>query len=349
MAKSELDALETAFRAAQARLGIAAGLVTRDEWMGLSVTSPSTGSYGMMMRLLRLILGLRSMSRRLSKSYYRLARALETDHTVSEDGEDTTLSELRDGFRGDLEMVRTLDFDWPNMTAEERYAAEQMAQVASGDSAAWNPGELGQSLEDWIDSIVDEDRAINGEKIAWTNDRIRSLDDAMRAFRNIIGDAGIKDLEDKIRRLKQKYADDPDRLLAEIENAFLTNRDKLAGVIDDAAIGSGRELIDDAMMRDRRAKWVARGVRSNPCHFCSMLASRGFVYKSARAAVAGWHPNCHCYPIVRWGTEKPELPERNQYYQDMWDKVTADYDGKDKVKAWRKWLAPIRRRNGGKL
>lgn len=349
MAKSELDALEAAFRSAQARLGVAAGLVTRDEWMGLRIASPSSGSYGMMMRLLRLILGLRSMSRRLSQSYYQLARAMETGYTVSEDGEDMMLSELRDSFQADLEMVRTLDFNWPNMTAEEKYAAQQMLEVSRGDTDSWNPGELGQSLEDWIDSIVGEDRVINGEKIAWTNDRIQSLDDAMRAFRNVIGEAGIKDLEDKIRRLKQKYADDPDRLLAEIEDAFLTNRDKLAGVIDDAAIGSGRELINDSMMRDKRAVWVARGVRSNPCHFCSMLASRGFVYKSARDAVAGTHPNCHCYPIVRWSKEKPKLPESNQYYQDMWDKVTGDHYGKDKVKAWRKWLAPIRRRNGGKL
>src|SRR5699024_4856647 len=257
--------------------------------------------------------------------------------------------ELRDSLQVDLEMVRTLNSDRPNMSPEERYAAEQMSEVSSGDTASWNPGELGQSLEDWIDSIVGEDRVINGEKIAWTDDRIQSLDDAMRAFRKDIGDAGIKDLENKIRRLKQKYADDPDRLLAEIEDAFLTSRDKLAGVIDDAAISSGRELIDDAMMRDRRAMWVARGVRSNPCHFCSMLASRGFVYKSARAAVSGQHPNCHCYPIVRWGKEKPKLPASNQYYQDMWDKVTGGHYGKDKVKAWRKWLAPIRRRNGGKL
>lgn len=343
MATSEIEALEIAFRSAQARLGIAAGLVTRDEWMGLSLSSPRSGSYGMMMRLLRAILGIRSMSRRLTKSYYRLARGLETGFTLDDEGEDTTLSELRSTFQGDLEMVLTLDFDWPDMTAEEKYAADEIDSISKGDAASWNPGELSQSLEDWIDSIVTEDGEVKGEKFEWTDDKIQSLDDALKEFRQYIGDTGIKSLETKIRALKRKYADDPDRLLAEVEDAFITVRDTLAGVVDKAAIDSGRELLDDTAPRDRRSQWFARGVRSNPCHFCSMLASRGFVYRTERAAIAGTHPNCHCYSIVRFSTEMPELPERNAYYQQMWEKHGGT------MKAWRKWIAKQRVRRGGKI
>src|SRR5699024_9108632 len=132
------------------------------------------------------------------------------------------------------------------------------------------------------------------------------------------------------------------------EDAFILVRDSLSGVIDKAAIDSGRELIDDVVVRDKRVKLYARGVRENPCHFCSMLASRGFVYGSATDAVSGWHPNCHCYAIVRWSNEAG-LPERNQYYYDMWPEVTNGYYGKDKVKAWRRWIAKQRVKRGGKL
>lgn len=348
MATSEIESLEIAFRSAQARLGTAAGLVTRDEWMGLSLSAPSKGSYGMMMRLLRLILGLRSMSRRLTKSYYRYARGLETGYTLGTDGEDTTLEDLRGEFEADLKRVQALDFDWPDMTAEEKYAADQLGSVSRGDTKSWNPGEVTQSLEDWNSSIVGEGGKVKGEKVDWIDDRIQTLQDALREYRYLIGRSGIKNLERKIRALKQRYGDDPDRLLAEIEDAFLLVRDNLSGVVDKAVIDSGRDLLDDVIVKDKRAKYVARGTRSNPCHWCSMLASRGFAYKTERAAVAGWHPNCHCYAIVRW-SDDPQLPELNEYFHAMWPKITADYDGKDKIKVWRAWIAKRRVKNGGKL
>lgn len=343
----ELEAVEQAHRAAQARVGVMAGLIARDEWMTLNPANPSRGSYGLMMRLLRFILGLRSVSRRLTRSYYRLARALETGYTLDENGEATTLDDLRGEFEADLNRVKDVLFDWDDATAEEKSAAEEARSLAGEDRDAWNPGELSDALEDWL-SAVDGDGDVKGEKHAWDDDRIKSVDDARKAFQKVIGDNGITDLEQKIRALKRRFPDDPDRLLAELDNAFLVNRDLLAGTVDKAVMDGGRELSDSTVRRDRRARLVARGTGGNPCHFCAMLASRGFVYASERAAVAGWHPNCHCYAITRWSDDSP-LPESNAYYQAMWDKVTGAYYGQDKVKAWRKWLGPIRVRNGGKL
>lgn len=309
--------------------------------MSLSVANPSQGSYGLLMRLLRLILGLRSISRRLSKSYYRLARGMETGYTVG-DGSDTTLDELREEFEADLERVRTLTLDWPDMTAEERYAADEIKAISSGGGSEWGSGELDQSIEDWLESAAGNE-TVAGEEFAWSDDRVSDLEDANRAFRSLLKSRGIDDLESRIRDLKRRYGNDPDRLLAEIEDTFLTVRDTVAGIVDKSVIDAGRELLDDTITRDTRAKYVARGVRANPCHFCSMLASRGFVYKSERTALSGWHPNCHCYAIVRFGDD-PQLPERNDYYVRMWPTVTADYDGKDKVKAWRRWIAAERKK-----
>lgn len=340
MLASEVEAVENAFRSAQARLGLAAGLITRDEWLTLNPANPSSGSYGMMMRLLRIILGIRSFSRRLTKSYYRLARAIETGYTLGEDGEATTLDELREEFEADLNRVMDLDFDWEDMTAEEKYFADEANNLAGKDKDQWRPVELEESLEDWQET-KGSDGKVKGEKHKWTDDRIQSIDDALKGFKKVIGDAGITDLERKIKTLKRRYGEDPDRLLAEITNEFLVNRDKLAGVIDKSGIDSGRELIDATVAKDKRARAVARGTRGSPCHFCAMLASRGFVYASERMALAGWHPNCHCYAIVRWSDDSV-LPERNEYYAAMWNKVTADYTGQDKAKAWRRWITAQR-------
>lgn len=344
MLTSELEAVELAFRAAQARIGIAAGLITRDEWLALNPASPSSGSYGMMMRLLRLVLGLRSASRRLTRSYYRLARALETGYTLDEDAEDTTLNELRDEFESDLIRIRDLEFDWEDATAEEKSAADEARSLAGKDKQAWKPGELQDATDDWTSLVTGDDRKIRGEKHDCSDDRIQSIDDALKAFKKVVGEAGITDLENKIKLLKRKYGDDPDRLLAEVTNEFLINRDKLAGVIDKSVMDGGRELLDDIVSKDRRVRLVARGTRGNPCYFCAMLASRGFAYGSERQALAGWHPNCHCYAIVRWD-DASNLPERNAYYKQMWAKVTADYDGKDKVKAWRRWITAQRNKS----
>ncbi|MDN6377685.1 MAG: hypothetical protein L0K10_01915 [Brevibacterium aurantiacum] len=348
MATTEIESLEAAFRSAQARLGIATGLLTRDEWMALNPTNPDRGSYGMMMRILRGILGLRSASRRLTKSYYRLARALEIGRTLGEDTEPTTLDQLREEFQNDLEQIQTLDFGWEDQSPEERYAASELGELSRSDPASFESGELDDSLAEWIDSIVSDDGEVRTDRVEWTNDRIQSLEDAVESFRKLIGDNGIRAIKDRIKTLKRKYGDDPDRLLAEIDDAFVTVRDILAGVVDKIVMDSGRELVDNTVDRDISARWFARGVRSNPCHFCSMLASRGFVYRSERAAIRGTHPNCHCFPIVRWG-DSPDLPEQNSYYQKMWDEVTADYIGKDKVKAWRRWIAKRRVKRGGKL
>lgn len=41
-------------------------------------------------------------------------------------------------------------------------------------------------------------------------------------------------------------------------------------------------------------RWARVPHGSKPCDWCLMLASRGFVYKSARTASAGWHKGCSC-------------------------------------------------------
>lgn len=77
-----------------------------------------------------------------------------------------------------------------------------------------------------------------------------------------------------------------------------------------------------------------------------MLASRGFVYVSAATAgftaggVSDIHPNCHCFPIVRWvDVENDQLPALNKYFMEMWPKVTAGYSGAAARRIWRNWIS----------
>lgn len=294
----------------------------------------------MLVRILRLLLGLRSVSRRVAKSYYRYTRALQTGRTIG--NETARLRELREDFESDLERVRTLSFDWSDATADEKHAADGIRSLSKSDPKSWQSGELNQSLEDWLTLTDDSDKEIDFDDIKWSEDDIQSVEDALRKFRKTFGDKGVTALEKKIEEIKRRYAEDPDRILAEIDDSYILVRDSLAGVVDKGVIDAGREVIDNMIGRDKLATRFARGVRENPCYFCSMLASRGFVYYSERAALAGWHPNCHCYPIVRMSSD-PKWPSRNAYYNDMW------YEHGGTIKLWRKWITAERRRKGLKV
>ena len=115
--------------------------------------------------------------------------------------------------------------------------------------------------------------------------------------------------------------------------------------------------IDKAIRTDRRIKLVARGTGPDPCAFCAMLASRGFVYTGKSSGVGDsedgsvgeeiekFHVNCHCYPIVRFVNTSDTLPPLNAYFQEKWYEVTANYSGHDAAKAFRRWIYAQRKAN----
>jgi hypothetical protein len=143
-------------------------------------------------------------------------------------------------------------------------------------------------------------------------------------------------------------------VITQIEKSHTAAGSVGAGTVDAIGMEGGRQVIDTALRSDRKVKMIARGTSSNPCAFCAMLASRGFVFAGATSGVGEatdftvgddikrYHTNCHCFPIVKFTTES-KLPELNQYFKEQWPIVTEGYSGLDALNAWRRWIYAKRR------
>lgn len=380
---SEVRAIEEAHRAAQARLGIAGAYLALREWGGVSPISPVETSRAWLARSLRMIMAIRGMSRSLAIAYYQLARALETGRTLgipeaSDNPDEVTMGLLRQQYLDLLLDIASLEepSDQSSATADgaqrasERWFKEELGQseIEGADSNSRAPRLSDIELDSYIQDLLDETGTNDGEAVEvdefdwpenWDEPRIED------AFRDTLQKKAVDSQQDKSNKIRKRDDINPDRAVSQIEKEHANSGSSGAGWVDKAGISSGREVVDHAQSRDTLVKMVARGTAPNPCAFCAMLASRGFVYKgrvsssgqyqggsalttrssTTRAGtevgstIRSYHPNCHCYPIVRW-TSSSALPELNQFYQDMWPKVTSErgYFGNDALNAWRRWI-----------
>jgi hypothetical protein len=99
-------------------------------------------------------------------------------------------------------------------------------------------------------------------------------------------------------------------------------------VVDRLIRDVGRATTLDNVQRDRAAKGWARETKSaTPCAFCSMLASRGSVFKTRAMADFKAHNKCECIAV----------PDFGQY------EMTAD------ARQWAADWANLRDANGGSL
>lgn len=344
----ELETLEMAYLAAMARLGLALGQLARDEWRSVNPLSPGGGDWES--RVWRLLYGTRLTQRRLTETYYRLARAIETGRLLaSSDSWSTarTLAELRGEFLFLIQQVFDFDFEVDPTTDPDQMLLYDYLADADRKHPDWFPrDELDEAIENWLGERG-PDGDLRFEDFVWPQDRVESYEDAAEVFGDAILEAGPGDLQRKLDELAKKHADDADAYREAAQEEFETHGRKVAAIVDKAGMDAGRELIMDAAQKDRyrSSMRVARGTRASPCHFCAMLASRGFVYLSAQSAVGvtAYHPNCHCFPIIRWVSE--ELPERNSYFNKMWPEVTRGKSGRDARIAWRRWINAERRKS----
>lgn len=109
----------------------------------------------------------------------------------------------------------------------------------------------------------------------------------------------------------------------------------------------GRQMIDDVVQSDRQAVGYVRIVRAEPCHFCSMLASRGPVFKDdsfdrsdPRFTGEGdvkVHDSCGC--TLRPVYEKGPFawPEQAEAYNEQWLEMKRHKSGELGLQeAWRR-------------
>lgn len=88
---------------------------------------------------------------------------------------------------------------------------------------------------------------------------------------------------------------------------------RLGGVLQRHILGAGRQTIDrnmDADPADVRYARIPRGPKT--CAFCSMLASRGWVYRSRETASqrkkgGRYHDRCDCAIVPSWSKRTPTI------------------------------------------
>lgn len=359
----EVRAVEEAHRAAQAHLGIAGALLAIRYWGDVSPTQPAQTAGAWLVRSIRMIMAIRRKSRRLAIAYYQLARALETGYTLglpeySDNPREVTMSGLRQQYLDLLLEISALSTE-PSSTddPDEEWFESEVRELPQDDpEGSLNDLDLGSYIQELLDATEDGDSQVEVDDFDWPEGMTEEEVD--NAFLRILEDDVVEAANLKVEQLRD--SEDPaGEVILRIETGHRSSGNVGAGKVDKFGVDAGRDVINYAQNNDERVMAVARGLGPNPCPFCAMLASRGFVYKSRSGAVTtrravtragnelgdtvrSYHDNCHCYPIVRW-IDASELPELNQYFQDMWPVVTAGYSGVDALNAWRRWMYAERR------
>lgn len=113
--------------------------------------------------------------------------------------------------------------------------------------------------------------------------------------------------------------------------------DDVAATVDQIALTQGDQAIQGAIELDKYAIGYARGLEPGACAFCSMLASRGAVYKTRGAAELKVHKRCRCYPIVIYKGQTYKPGPREQRAIDLWQTAVRDrhLTGRDARRAYR--------------
>ena len=357
----EVLAIEEAHRAAQARLGIAGAYLAIRDWNGVSTTASVATADQWLTRNLQMLNGIQRKSARLARAYYQLARAIETGYTLglpeySADPEAITMGGLRKQFL-DL-MLEIADLDKPGRgetkDPDERWLEEELrrkpdvARNAPTRDMNFTDTDLDPYIQDWLDaeSDIGDGEVIEVDEFEWPDEKDQ---DPREEFEKL-----IKPVLEARAETAGKIADSEElsarEATAKLDKHHAATGSILGGELDQAGINAGRNVIDYATSRDKRALMIARMTGPNPCAFCSMLASRGFVYRSKQSAILSgneiqkYHPNCHCYAVTRWADiPDPTAPERTAYFEKKWkEEVGFKYERRgtknDALNQWRRFI-----------
>ena len=336
---TSVEQIETLHRAAQAKLGLYAALLGRYGFPSYSGKNPPKLDSWLNL-LVDQVFELRELSAQLAITYYQLARWMETGRSLGRplDEGARTGNDLLDSFLARAQAVNDIPFSETELGAD-------IAQALGGNKEhPLNAITLAEHFEA-IDGLTNGSGQVAVDAFTWP-----TLNRAERARKTLItaltNSAGIN-----TRYSKAKEAGTSDEVADNLSKAIEEAAKAGSSRADTLVMSAGRGVVDYAYNSDRRLLMYARGTSSNPCAFCAMLASRGFIYWSASSAsstyrdgaMRSYHDNCHCFPIARW-VESSELPALNKFFQAEWPKVTASHKGSTaKLNAWRRWLNNKRR------
>lgn len=334
-------------RAGQERLGLTVALAAFFAWLEGSDPDNPKLKQDAAEEIQAVARAARAISHKLAARYYNLARAVGTSHAYPDvdhrfSSGQVTLQDLYSAMAESLNEVQEFaDLDRPKPAAEgpevpdeatdDRTLSERLdaleRDIIDLFQDTLDPEVLDEVVDieipevDWEWPELDEDEA--------EQDLLTELIEVEREQEQALA---------KIKREEKAY----NKARKKLEKAQRKAAAKAAGRADLLALEGARALLRDLGQYDRRRVAWMRVTGPTPCAFCAMLASRGAEYKSAQTALFDsygqlYHPNCHCH-VVPVFTDEPYYSARDRFFMDNWEPVTKRFNGKAKLREWRKWL-----------
>lgn len=158
---------------------------------------------------------------------------------------------------------------------------------------------------------------------------------AAKWYEEVRADA-LPDVDDGFEAsLAQTYS--KKAIVEEIHDHILSNRNKFDEAIVDAMDRwvkiPGRATIAENCKRDPKKPRYALVPQGKTCAFCTMLAGRGFVYKSEKTAHK-MHNHCDCVACPEWDANPNKIRGYNpDALSDEWDKAKKIVWEKNKAEA----------------
>lgn len=177
-----------------------------------------------------------------------------------------------------------------------------------------------------IDELIPEVASQYSEQIAMV---------AAKWYEEVRADA-LPDVDDGFEALlAQTYS--KKAIVEEIHDHILSNRNKFDEAIVDAMDRwikiPGRATIAENCKRDPKKPRYALVPQGKTCAFCTMLAGRGFVYKSEKTAHK-MHNHCDCVACPEWDANPNKIRGYNpDALSDEWDKAKKIVWEKNKAEA----------------
>lgn len=367
--QSEADHAGRAYQIALTAIGVA----TVDEALKLWASTPPTmtaaTAAAWLRRAVTLIMTRRGLARSLAMAYYRLARALRTGRTVADPRRPSppyvTLSTLRREFAllaPAYTLPSTQRTDPVDEPVDEPVADRRDDEpTPTGELASEAPGASDEQIP--VD-VLDEAEA----------DDERQERAAEIIARYTLVARGSHRLETVLEALDlDGPADSIDKARVE---AHSDAGAKQAAAAERLVLNGARTTTWNTAKRDRLVLgWIRRSRTGTPCDWCSMLLSRGAVYKSASSADAKtakaftvrkgvdrlgrtgmevrgadyaegdqFHDDCHCVAEQIFTRTQYDSPayDLNRRYAALWPDVTRGYFGKAAVARWRRYIRESR-------
>ena len=199
--------------------------------------------------------------------------------------------------RADLERLdKALD------RAADMAAKDFDAFAARLDLAALDPAVARDALGEVMDRLLTRYGDISAASAADWYDALRDVSAAGDGFTAVLADGLSPEQVERTTRWAARglFDGDPEDTL-----------DKLRNHLTRSIVAQGKRTVEMSAAADpARPRWARVPGPGGCCAWCSMLASRGFVY--ATKATAGgeghsYHHDCHCVPTPLWRGQKPRI------------------------------------------